>query len=70
MTSNEGDALRVPAYPDDRGGLRMWCAWCDRWHYHGPGYSHRAAHCHKGNSPYRSTGYVLTHPAVVEEQAR
>jgi hypothetical protein len=55
---------QLPAYPRDDGltGLRVWCTWCDRWHYHGPGYGHRAAHCYRRGSPYRDTGYVLTRP--------
>ena len=55
---------QLPAYPRDDGltGLRVWCGHCGRWHYHGDGYGHRAAHCHRGGSPYRETGYVLTRP--------
>src|SRR5580700_9612621 len=47
MMTEAMTAPRVPAYPDGRGGLRTWCPWCDRWHYHGPRYGHRSAHCHK-----------------------
>ena len=56
----------VPAYPDQMGGLRMWCAFCDRWHYHGKEYGHRTAHCHRTDSPYRDSGYVLTRPEIIE----
>ena len=59
-------APRVPAYPDGRGGLRTWCPWCDRWHYHGPRYGYRPAHCRKARSPFKATGYVLTDPIRLE----
>ena len=60
---------RVPAYPDTRGGLRTWCCWCNKWHYHGPKYGHRSAHCHRADSPFRDTGYILTDPAALEREA-
>jgi hypothetical protein len=60
---------RLPAYPrTDGAGLRVWCCWCDRWHYHSSGYGHRAAHCHNSESPY-ADGYVLTSPATIERKA-
>jgi hypothetical protein len=64
QTKDQDPAPRVPAFPRPDGvrGLRMWCAWCDRWHSHGPGYGHRAAHCRNGRSPYLRTGYVLIDP--------
>jgi hypothetical protein len=55
----------LTAYPDGDqpdSGLRAWCAWCHRWHHHGPGYGHRVAHCHNQASPYRDGGYILTKP--------
>lgn len=55
----------LPAYlftVDGQPGLRVFCRWCDRWHYHGAVYGHRTAHCHNLASPYRETGYVLTDP--------
>ena len=54
---------QLPAYPRTDGipGLRVWCSWCRRWHVHGAGYGHRAAHCHTA-SPYRDSGYTLTRP--------
>jgi hypothetical protein len=41
------------------GGLRVWCHYCVRFHQHGAGYGHRAAHCRRDDSPYLRTGYVL-----------
>lgn len=69
---------RLPAYPypfkydSGKTGLRIWCCWCDRWHYHGDGYGHRAAHCHAQNpaSPYNDTGYMLTSPQTIERVRR
>ncbi len=54
----------LPAYPRDDGvpGFKVWCEFCDRWHYHGLSYGHRAAHCHNRASPYADTGYVLVRP--------
>jgi hypothetical protein len=62
---------RLPAYPRTDGirGLRVWCCWCGRWHFHSPGYGHRAAHCHNAESPYADTGYMLTSPAAIEAKA-
>lgn len=61
---------RLPAYPrrDGVSGLRIWCSWCDRWHYHSNEFGYRAAHCHDEESPYVD-GYVLTDPAVIEREA-
>jgi hypothetical protein len=40
--------------------LRFKCDHCKSWHTHGgPCGGHRAAHCHRRNSPYRETGYWL-----------
>jgi len=47
----------LPAYPTPRGSLRVWCAYCVRWHIHGSGYGHRVAHCWRPDSPYRLSGY-------------
>jgi hypothetical protein len=70
---------RLPAHlTADGAQLRVWCGWCDAWHYHGAGsvdhpeyplYGHRAAHCHTA-SPYVQTGYCLTDPATLEKQPR
>jgi hypothetical protein len=38
-------------------GFMFWCPWCRRWHLHGVGEGHRAAHCAKG--PFVETGYIL-----------
>jgi hypothetical protein len=61
---------RLPAYPrrDGIAGLRVWCCWCNRWHAHGGGYGHRAAHCHDRASPYADTGYTLTNPERIFDE--
>ena len=69
----KNDLPRVPAYPRDKHlgqstGLKMWCCWCDTWHYHGDGYGHRVAHCYDKNSPYNDTGYWLTDPAKLTQK--
>ena len=66
---------RLPAYLVGKQ-LRVWCGWCDAWHYHGagepsgqdsyPAYGHRVAHCHT-DSPYTDTGYTLTDPTTIEK---
>ena len=61
-------APHLPAYPDG-DSLRVWCAHCRTWHYHGARYGHRAAHCRLPGSPYRPSGYVLTKPAKMPGQA-
>jgi hypothetical protein len=68
---------RLPAYLTNDGvQLRVWCCWCDVWHYHGAGakdgpeyplYGGRGAHCHT-DSPYKKTGYRLTDPATLERK--
>lgn len=52
---------------DGESGLRVWCAWCLSWHYHGPGYGHRVAHCANSRSPYRQSGYLLVKPDINQE---
>lgn len=39
----------------DDNGLAVWCIFCKRWHCHGVGEDHRAAHCHVEDSPYIRT---------------
>jgi len=55
---------RLPAYPcEDGAQVRVWCPYCNAWHYHGAGtLGHRVAHCHNVDSPYLATGYVLADP--------
>ena len=53
----------LPAYQDrskKTGAIRwrVWCRFCGRWHYHGPGEGHRVAHCN-GETPYSVSGYNL-----------
>ncbi len=48
----------LPAFRTAAGGLRVWCRWCVRWHYHGT-LGHAVAHCIEDASPYHRAGYVL-----------
>lgn len=55
---------------------KVWCVYCERWHTHGPGAGHRAAHCDSvkfdqdgrwgeissEENPYIETGYILVAP--------
>ncbi|MHA1867427.1 MAG: hypothetical protein ACTSXD_05120 [Candidatus Heimdallarchaeaceae archaeon] len=41
-------------------GMKFYCEFCKRWHLHGKGEGHRAAHCFNSDSPYENTGYILT----------
>lgn len=38
---------------------RAFCHFCNKFHLHGNGDGHRAAHCFTANSPYKKTGYIL-----------
>jgi hypothetical protein len=40
-------------------GLRFYCVFCKKFHLHGKGEGHRIAHCHKPESPFEKTGYIL-----------
>jgi len=42
----------------DCEGLKFYCDFCKREHFHGNADGHRIAHCHK-NSPFDKTGYIL-----------
>ena len=60
------DELDENGYPildayerNDGYGLAVWCRCCRRWHVHGHGAGHRVEHCHREDSPYMKTGYVL-----------
>src|SRR5262245_956223 len=66
----ETDYPIVDAYADREGMLRMWCDYCQKWHFHGQGEGHRVAHCIDDKSPYRKTGYILKYvgawtPAII-----
>jgi hypothetical protein len=39
--------------------MRFWCAFCERWHHHGYGNGHRAAHCCSNVSFLKPRGYVI-----------
>lgn len=43
----------------DGAGLMVWCRYCAKWHVPGHGAGHRGEHCHKEDSPYLKTGYIL-----------
>ncbi|GAB5403919.1 MAG: hypothetical protein Aurels2KO_21500 [Aureliella sp.] len=39
---------------------RVWCKFCEDWHYHGSAEGHRECHCsNNADSAYHATGYVL-----------
>lgn len=40
-------------------GQRFWCEFCRRYHLHGEGGGHRAAHCSNPLSPFLLIGYIL-----------
>jgi len=55
-------ADRIPVlvgHPTLDGRVRVWCTHCRAWHYHGAADGHRAARCHKPDSPYAETGYII-----------
>lgn len=37
----------------------FWCAFCNRFHYHGSYEGHVLPHCINQKSPYLDTGYIL-----------
>lgn len=39
--------------------LKVWCEYCETYHFHGVTEGHRIAHCKKGDSPYHRTGYEI-----------
>lgn len=51
------------------GQWKVWCPFCQHWHYHGIGEGHREAHCF-GNeaSPFHETGYWIRLRLVEEEK--
>ena len=55
---SETDAPVLSAVPREDGyGLKVWCDFCDRWHYHGFGEGHRIAYCH---NPHHSVWAAIT----------
>lgn len=55
--------------------VRVWCPYCDQWHYHGldriyrPNrLSHRVEHCH-GDSPFAKGGYYIKYLSLNEYEA-
>jgi hypothetical protein len=54
--------LCEPVRPRLKGNVWQWrfrCPHCGVFHYHGAMPGHRVRHCHRPNSPYERTGYVL-----------
>jgi len=44
--------------------VRVWCEFCNRYHYHGwpdptARMTHRVTHCINPTSPYQETGYYI-----------
>lgn len=52
-------AVLTPAVPGLSAQLHTRCDHCETIHSHGADAGLRAAHCHRKESPYRATGYVL-----------
>jgi len=66
-------APTLPAYPNGRYQWKVWCAFCERWHFHGAGPGHRVAHCACKRSPYSDRGYYLelsTDPAPKRKNSK
>ena len=47
---------RTDYFPE---GLKFYCAFCKKFHFHGYPEGHRLAHCHNHESPFEETGYIL-----------
>jgi hypothetical protein len=58
------DAPVIEATPTE-DGLKFWCVYCKKTHYHSRAEGHRAAHCVSDASPYRKTGYILRLPEAL-----
>ena len=43
---------------DFLGGMRFWCPFCKKWHYHGRGNGSRVEHC-DFDSPSHGQSYVI-----------
>lgn len=58
----EASKMKIPVLMaverNKEGHLSVWCPYCERWHHHGIGEGHKAAHC-DGDSPFRQTGYII-----------
>lgn len=46
------------AEPHGDSQWRVWCPFCQHYHYHGKLEGHRSAHCREG-SPFNETGYYI-----------
>lgn len=56
MTVPELEAIQREDLPE---GWKVFCDYCERFHFHGKGLGHRIAHCCSEKSPYYKTGYIL-----------
>lgn len=50
--------LGFPTSNQGKENLKVWCAYCLKWHYHGSE-GHKVAHCHEKHSTYLDKGYVV-----------
>jgi hypothetical protein len=41
---------------------KVWCQYCETFHFHGAIDGHRVAHCHTDSSPYKRSGYIIVGP--------
>ncbi len=68
MKLNQRPALFVdPVFLE--GGVkryRIWCEYCDDWHYHGPLEGSRECNCTEPNSPYHLTGYEVRRRSIID----
>ena len=55
----KADAPVLLAYPAGEGRWKVWCDDCNRWHFHGAGEGHRAAHCDPDGYYDRSGYYIV-----------
>lgn len=68
-----GDGDSAPVVPAFATGDKQWamvCVFCRRWHFHGAGAGHRAAHCHIDSSPYCKRGYILEYAGKLTAEIR
>lgn len=53
--------IKAEPWEDYALGLKFFCEFCNKFHYHGAGEGHRVAHCKiEVESPFHETGYYLT----------
>jgi hypothetical protein len=49
---------------------KVWCKYCEDFHFHGASDGHRAAHCSMHSSPYKETGYIIVGLFSTHERRR